>query len=249
MVKALNYGRLGNVFFQIATCIGFSKKHGLDFSVQNTTNNNYWNPLYLQFLVNPEWDESKELIIIKEPSFNFSEIPFDENWREKNILLDGYWQSPKYFDFCREEILEKFNAPNCTHPDVCSVHGRFGDYLTIEGKHIIMDEPYLINAMAIIMAKTGVRRFKVFSDDLNYFKTNFGHLYNFEYSENSNELEDVIEIASCGSQINSSSTFSWWGAWLSRNPDKVVVTPEWWFREGWQDANTKDIIPDNWVKV
>jgi hypothetical protein len=249
MVKAINYGRCGNVLFQIACCISYSIKHGLEFSVQNTSTHHIWNPIYLQHLVNPNWDESKERVLIQEKSFHYQPIEFKEEWRGKNIILDGYWQSPKFFDFCRDKILQLFNFPYYLIPEVCSVHARYGDYLTIEGKHIIMNEEYLLKAMALMKDKTGIVRYKVFSDDLPYFKKNLGHLYNFEYSENKNEIDDLVEMSCCHNSINSSSTFSWWSAWLNRNPDKVIITPEFWFQPGWDNAITDDLIPDTWIKL
>ena len=64
-----------------------------------------------------------------------------------------------------------------------------------------------------------------------------------------NEVDDLVEMSCCHSNINSSSTFSWWSAWLNRNPDKVIITQEKWFQDGWMNMNTEDIIPSNWHKL
>jgi hypothetical protein len=240
---------MGNVLWQVSACVAYAQKHGLDFSVQNTSTHSFWNPLYLQHLVNPNWDESKERVLIKEPHFHYAEIPFDESWRDKNIILDGYWQSYKYIEGYSDKILELFNFNWHLIPDVCSLHCRFGDFLTIEGKHILPTNEYISTAISIIQKKTGIQKFKVFSDDLRYFKEKHGHLYNFEYSTNTNEVDDLVEISCHHSQINSSSTYAWWGAWLNRNPEKIIVTPELWFQPNWDGANTNDIIPESWIKV
>lgn len=253
MVKALTYGRAGNFYFQAAASIAYALRHGLDFSVNNKTSDAFWNPLYLQHLVNPQWNDELAFVKIKEPHFHYAPIPFEESWRGKNIILDGYWQSENYFKEYRREILDAFAYPWSLIEDTCSIHARFGDYLTIAGKHILINESYLRTAMNIIEDKTGITRFKVFSDDLKYFKANFGHIYNFEYSTNKGEVEDILEISCCHSHVNSSSTFSWWGAWLGRNEDKIIITQDKWFQDGWNEGqgemNPISIIPESWIKI
>jgi hypothetical protein len=253
MVKCLTYGRAGNFYFQVAACIGYALKHGLEFTIPSHSTHEFWNPIYLQHLVNPRWNDRLERITIDEKQFCYDEIPFDESWRDKNIVLNGYWQSHRYFSGYEKEIIDLFGYPWHLEPDVCSIQARFGDYLTIPGKHIIMDIEYLGKAMDLVTRVKGITRFKVFSDDLKYFQNNFGGLYPFEYSTNRQIEEDLVEISCCHSNINSSSTFSWWSAFLNRNPDKMVVTPKDWFQPGWRDdhgvVDTKDVIPSLWFKI
>lgn len=248
-VSFIPAGRLGNFFFTCATSWAYAKRHGLKFSVPTRTSNEFWSPIYLHHLQAPDYNAAIPAMMVKEKNFHYNEIPFNESWRDKNITLHGYFQSPLYFDEYREELLNAFNLHWELIPDVCSIQARFGDYLTIAGKHILVDEPYLKSAMALITEKTGITRFKVFSDDLNYFQNKFRHLYNFEYSTNNDIMADLIEISCCHSNINSSSTFSWWAAYINRNSDKITITQEKWFQDGWGGADTKDIIPENWIKL
>lgn len=247
-------GRLGNVCFEAASSFGYAKKHGLEWSVPDKpySNNAFWNPYYFGNLVHPDYDR-REDVLINENGMAYQEIPFSEDWRHLNIVLNGYWQSERYFAEFRDEIIKMFNFPYQLKEDVCSIQCRFGDYLTIPLKHIIVDKDYLINSMNYINDKTGITRFKVFSDDLSYFRKNFGDIYSFEYSTNGDIIQDLIEISCCHSNINSSSTFAWWAAWLNRNPDKIVVTQKKWFQDGWKEgtqlANTDDIVPETWIKL
>jgi hypothetical protein len=248
MVTFPAVGRLGNFYFECATAIAYSLEHELEFTVPFTTTSDYWSPIYLKHLQNGKYDSSLEKIEIEEKVFEYQELPFEERWRDKNIIINGYRQSYKYFEKYRDEILYLFGHPY-EKKNVCSIHARYGDYLEIIGKHIIIDENYLTRAMKIITERTGINRFKVFSDDLQTFKNRLGHLYDFEYSSNTNETDDLIEMSCCDSHVNSSSTFSWWGAWLNQNPDKVIVTPTDWFQKGWCNLNTKDIVPESWIKI
>lgn len=254
MVSYNTAGRMGNALFMAANCISYAMKHGLEFSIPNTTTHSFWNPTAVMHLHNHKWNPALETVTVLEPHFHYAPIPFEETWRYKNIILQGYYQSPMYIDEYRDKIIELFNFPWKCKSDVCSLHGRFGDYREIVGKHIIIDELYIRSAIELIKKEKGISRFKVFSDDIPFFKSNFGHIYDFEYSTNSSIEEDLVEISCCHSNIGSSSTFSWWGAYLNLNSDKIVIQQSKWFQDGWKDeygrdVNTKDIIPPEWIKL
>lgn len=252
MVSFIPMGRLGNYFFEMANCIAYSKKHGLEFSAPFKTTNAIWSPIYLKHLQNPNYDYSLPTIKIEEKQFHYYELPFNESYRNSNIILQGYFQSHLRVNPFRKEILEAFNLPYEFKEGYCSIHARYGDYLTVPGKHIIVDDYYLLEAMAI-MRVFGIKKFKVFSDDIELFRKRHGDLYDFEYSTNTNELDDLIEISCCEHQINSSSTFSFFGAWLNRNPNKIIITQKLWFQAGWKEniheVVVDDIIPPNWIKL
>lgn len=249
MVGTRCYGRMGNVLFQAAAMLAYALRHDLDFSMPYKTSDPKWCPLYLPHLINEGYNQDREDVLINEPHYHYAPIPFKEEWRDKQIVLNGYWQSEKFFKDFKKEILILFNFKWKFIPDVCSIHARYGDYLTITGKHIIINEDYLTRAMALIKERTGIERYKVFSDDISYFKKQLGHLYDFEYSTNTNEVDDLVEISWCHSHINSSSTFSWWASYLNRNEEKVIVTPKDWFQPNWMSMDTKDVIPESWIKI
>lgn len=249
MIGTRFYGRMGNVLFQAAHTIAFALKNEQDFSFPNRTQDPYWNPLYLQHLVNPKWEQGREDVLINEPHYHYAQIEYKKEWDGLQVVLNGYWQSAKYFDDFRSEILYLFEFPYKIIDDVCSIHARYGDYLRLPEKHILMNEDYLLASIKEMTNKTGIKRFKVFSDDIKYFKEKHGNIYDFEYSTNNNEVADMTEMSCCHSQICSSSTFAWWGAYLNRNPEKVIITPKKWFQDGWMGMNTKDVIPDKWIKL
>lgn len=245
MVRAKTYGRAGNFYYQVAVSVAYALKHGLEFTVNDTTTSERWNPLYLQHLVNPKWDDSLEQVVIKEFQHQYQELPFDESYRNKNVILDGYWQSWKYVEGYRQQILDLFNYPWEIKKGLVSVHIRRGDYLELTEKHPPVPKEWYEKAMAMFPDC----RFKFFSDGIQFCRDTFGDRSDCEFSTNTNELDDLIEASCCEHNICSSSTFSVWLHWLNRNPNKIGVFPEKWFCDGWCSLVTDDIVEPHCIKL
>lgn len=252
MVTFNSAGRFGNVFFEISTAIAYSLRHGLDFHAPNKTHDPYWSPRYFTHLSNPNWDEKLETISLWENKHSYEELPFDESWRCKNIIIEGYRQSELYFKDFRNEIINILDLKWGMKHGVVSIHVRRGDYLNLIQKHILYDIEYMRRATSFFYNK-GYDHFKVFSDDIGWCREEFSKsdfsAFNIEFSSNNGEIADIEEMSSCEHNINSSSTFAWAAAWANRNPNKIIVTPEKWFQDGWGGLDTKDIIPESWIKM
>lgn len=247
MVKNETVGRCGNFLFQVATGIAFALKHNLEFTVPDRTLNPKWNPVYFPHLINRKWNPRLPQVVIQEEGHAYQTLPFDESWRNMNIILKGYWQSEKYFIDYRDDILKAFNIP--VHPMFghVSIHVRRGDYLQLTEKHPPVSLDWYMEAVNYFKMQ-GYKNFLVFSDDIKWCKENFIGK-EFKFSEGNNEIKDLEYMSNCYHQINSSSTFSWWGAWLNRNPTKIVITPKDWFVEGHGGLDVSDLVPSNWIKL
>jgi hypothetical protein len=243
MVSFRATGRMGNFLFEAASSYGYARRHDLEWSVPNWTTHHFWSPLYLQHLVHPNYVNYEE-VLINEHVHHYHEIPFDEEWRGRNIVLNGFYQSEKFFAEYRDEILEKFGYPYQLNKGFVSVHVRRTDYLTLSQKHPPVTKEWYDYAMSHFEGY----KFIFYSDDIEWCKQNFSDRNDCYFSHGSIE-QDLYEASWCEHNICSASTFSWWQMWLNQNPDKRVFFPEKWFNDNWDNLDTSDILPDYVTKL
>jgi len=242
MVTFNNAGRFGNWYMEMCTALAYALKHDLEFHAPDGKGkDSFHSPVYATHLCNPNYNPSLPEIRLWESKHDYEELPFEESWRDKNIIIEGYRQSEKYFKDYRKEILYLLDFPYEKKEGYVSIHVRRGDYLHLRNKHPEVKKEYYDTAMAMFPDF----KFKVFSDDIEWCRKNFD---NCEFSTNGSILADFLEMQNCEHFINSSSTFSWASAWHSRGENKIVVTPKLWFVEGYS-LETKDIITENWIKL
>ncbi|MBI5325182.1 MAG: alpha-1,2-fucosyltransferase [Ignavibacteriae bacterium] len=198
--------------------------------------------------------------IYYEPHFHFDERFFN---LPASIYINGYWQSEKYFnkiisvlrkEFTYREPIEKINKEIADKIQSCnsiSIHIRRGDYISNKLTYLthgVCGIEYYVNAINIISKKVEKPNFFVFSDEPEWavenLKTNYP-INIINHNSQQNDFEDMRLLSLCKHHIIANSTFSWWGAWLSGNENKIVIAPKKWFNE--YKADTKDIYPDKWT--
>jgi hypothetical protein len=205
---------------------------------------------------------SKPYQIIKEKGFSFdSEIL---NCSDKSYL-DGFWQSENYFapiaKILREDLSLKKPlqgehlelAGHIQSTNSISIHVRRGDYVsnpTTTAYHGVCSAEWYQGAAKLIGGKVDKPTFFVFSDDYDWAKSNLKFDAPTTFINPSPEGQECIDMhlmALCKHNVIANSSFSWWGAWLNRNPNKIVVAPKNWFVAG--PKNTNDLIPSSWQRI
>lgn len=248
-------GRCGNFLFQAATALGYAVKHGIPFTVPETSAKSFWSPVYFPHLVNPFYDKDRPPVYIVEKEHCYQALPFNLEMANKgNIILKGYWQSYKYFDFCRDRVIEAFQIPYSYQPTIVAVHVRRGDYLQYPNINPLATREYYEKAIGYLWLR-GYKKFLVFSDDLPWCKKEFQDPaykgVEFLYSTGDSILRDLSLMSGCEHNIMSNSTFSWWGAYLNQNPDKIVICPheDNYYGPANKHLDVSTLYPPEWIRI
>lgn len=180
-----------------------------------------------------------------------------------NVYYDGFFQSDKYFKPFREKLLHDFRLKEAldeankqmleriSQNNAVAVHIRRGDYLHKKSPFTYLDTDYYQKAMAYIAERVENPHFFIFSNDAEWVRQNIHTSLAqtiVEINDEKHGYFDLELMRNCRHAIIANSTFSWWGAWLCTNPDKIVVAPKQWFRPD-ADEYSGDIVPDEWVKI
>jgi len=262
-------GRFGNQLFRIATLVGQSMKHNVDYFVPNEWEHSGLFP-------NLKTESSQSISsnidsIHRESKFGYHNIPQPNKITE----LQGYFQSVDFFDEYRDSIkniltidqsvvnkvFDKFNKDS---KKLC-IHIRWGDpydrnvgggHKGVESRHPVMTLEYYESSIEYILNNSHIDEFLVFTDnhDTKEFINNKFDKYNkpityVDYSEN--YIDDFILQSKCNHFVIANSTFSWWSSYLSDSKDKIVCCPlnNEWFGPEYRNFDTSTLLPSEWIKV
>lgn len=193
--------------------------------------------------------------------------PFDPRLSKVfgNVYMKGYWQSEKYFADIRDIIRREFTVKSEPHAqnsafaqmigevNSVSIHVRRGDYITnpqTNRFHGVSNLNYYQTSVAYLAARVGQPHFFVFSDDPDWCQANLQIPYPTTFVTNDGATkphEDLRLMSLCKHNIVANSSFSWWGAWLNPNPEKIVCAPRRWFND--PNVDTRDLLPSDWNQL
>ena len=182
----------------------------------------------------------------------------DEVFKTKKIFISGYWQDVKYFKQVQEKVKEVFVFRNIDDFNLqlggemsdcnsVSLHIRRGDYLKYPN-YQVCTSTYYEQAVEKIHHQVGNPLFYVFSDDLEWsenFMKKLGVNYKLvSHNRGKDSYRDMFLMTCCRHHIIANSSFSWWGAWLGKNEEKMIVCPNTWVK-----GTTLDPCPHEWIRI
>lgn len=194
--------------------------------------------------------------IIEKYSYIYDKSMFAD---KKDIYFEGFFQSEKYFKHLREKVLNDFKLKEpldknnqeflerIKNSNSVSLHIRRGDFL-ISDYYLKCSLEYYQNAINYIAQRDNNICLFVFSDDIKWVKENLKtdfELIFVDINKDINSFFDIELMKNCKHNITANSTFSWWGAWLNENPNKITITPSQWYK----DTELYDTVPDEWIKL
>ena len=200
--------------------------------------------------------------VVKQRDNEFVTIP-----KSNRLLLHGFFQSEKYFKPIRVQLLQEFGFPPLDEQNLkladkikvienpVSIHVRRGDYLKpkVQEYHGILPIEYYQKSMAFIESKTSNPFYFIFSDDPAWCEANLASgLSNYvlvKGNTDSSAWMDMCLMTLCKHHIIANSSFSWWGAWLGSNPDKIVLAPSQWFNDVAMNTSARSLIPESWIRI
>ena len=152
-----------------------------------------------------------------------------------------------------------------------SLHFRIGDYKKLQDCHPIMDIEYYIKSIGLILEKinycgaqcaagSSVTILYFFEqedtltvlENIGLIQTQYPFIVFKCADSKANLVQDwqqLLLMSCCQHNIIANSSFSWWGAYLNNNPQKIVCYPRKWFGEKLENHDISDMCPSTWNKI
>jgi hypothetical protein len=201
---------------------------------------------------------------IKEPVFGY--VPDMEKMATKDCNFIGLWQTEKYFEDCKEDVRKNFTFLPFDEPknievykkmnseNSIAIHVRKGaDYQKFNLYQGICSKEYYDRSIAYMKECVVDPVFYVFTDNHDWVKENIKDieytLVDWNPTSNKRNFRDMQLMSCAKHNIIANSTYSWWGAWLNKNPDKIVIAPEPWFNPDVEFYKHNKVASDLWVKI
>lgn len=220
---------------------------------------NGFNTIYNAFAkrINPKYSKC-----IMENLYQY--IPELLEWDNKYLV--GYWQNEKYFYDIREELIKEFDFSkiNLSYKNkeildevskdtsCAAIHVRGGDYLNNINASTygnICTNEYYHKACEYLENKYGINKYYLFTNDLEWVKNSifldWKKVKTVNWNTEDDGIIDMYLMSRCSHNIIANSSFSWWGAWLNKYSDKVVIAPDKWEN----NCINNSVIPENWLKI
>lgn len=249
------FGRLGNNLFQFFAVRSLNPDAEIRLIYHNTRGHRP----DLEGLLSSYTNRIQEISLAEVPrnipryvshAKGYTPIPMTDS-----IYLSGYFQSYKHLD--RELVLSHFLLDESTQAALqCKydlirpysfISVRRGDFLEkeISSYFNLCGMDYYTQALDTLSPKGHIA---VCSDDIAWCKSVFKGRQ-FIFIDRSSPLEQLHIMSMADAGICANSTFSWWGAYLMRTPERIIVPDVWVNYEASNQWRAKDFCPPEWTII
>ena len=202
---------------------------------------------------------------IREKHLEYIPSLFSRIKRGGTFYLEGEWRTEKYFRDIREQLLSEISLKNPYSESAqafseaiaattsVALHIRRGDYVTNPGANAVHGTcslDYYKAAILTMQNKVAEPHFFVFSDDIAWVKENLEldpARTTYISGNGLQDEEELLLMSECAHAVIANSTFSWWAAWLNRNPDKIIIAPKQWFVS--PILHSENLVPSSWLQL
>lgn len=176
----------------------------------------------------------------------------------RSVIVDGYWQSPRYFhdlplrelirfpDALTQPLAAELDKIRSSATPVCLGVRRYEEIPKIKRPMHILDADYYQRAMARLEQSVENPHYFVFAQDMQWARENIKshHPVSFasEKDPDTGAIQDLYLMSQCRHYIISNSTLHWWGAWLNFDAKNIVIAP----MSGWP---SNDILHNQWLAI
>lgn len=182
----------------------------------------------------------------------------------EGLYFHGYWQSARLVAAVTPLLWDRFSFPamgaeagawriRIDGSNAVAIHLRRGDYASnakAARHHGVLSVDYFRRAADLLASRVTDPVFYIFSDDPAYARSQLAdrlpgptHLVQ---TGSPHAWSDLDLMSHCRHNIIANSTYSWWSAWLNKNPNKLVLCPAPWFAD---QSSSGDLIPPSWLQV
>jgi len=243
MITSIYKGGLGNQLFQVIAGYYLAKQNNDEYGInpnleRGRGQGNCINIYIDSIFKNIQKTNHESKVLYREPQFNYTDIEYSED-----LLLEGFFQTEKYFLHKKNEINELLGFKCNEDPtNVCVIHIRTGDYLQDLTFNVVTLK-YFENAINYVLSINENVSFKIVSDNYYYASRYIPDNIDYEFVS-SDELQDLKTISQCDYAIISNSSFGWWGSYLGKN--KITLAPNKWFNVNF---DTSDVYRNDMIKI
>lgn len=230
----------------------FLKQFAMDFVHQKKI-------LRMPFMKKYSYQVKRSDFFLKNGYIAFENGYYNLKRKTKNLLIDGYFQSEKYFFGTKEDILEQYNLSNDKllnkYNGIDKIRKRNSVCISIKIEHNVgssmydvCTKEYWIKAIRYIEENVENPLFFICSDNVDYVKENLIDCTKFDAICQDMSMPVHISLAAmsqCKHFIIGNTSYGWWAQYMCNYSSKIVVAPSKWMKIDMPI----DIYQDNWTII